>query len=46
MDMPPRFRDEDEERDFWATHEVVDYFDWGESFEGLFPALTRSARTI
>jgi len=42
----PRFRDEDEERDFWATHDVVDYFDWDESLEGLLPALTRSTRMI
>lgn len=23
----PRFKNEDEERDFWATHSVTDYFD-------------------
>lgn len=23
----PRFKTEDEERDFWATHSVTDYFD-------------------
>ena len=24
----PRFESEDEEREFWATHESSDYFDW------------------
>lgn len=23
----PRFKDEDEEREFWATHDATDYFD-------------------
>src|SRR5688500_17075468 len=27
----PRFRDEDEERAFWAEHDVVNYFDWEKS---------------
>ena len=42
----PRFRDEDEEREFWARHDVVDYFDWDKSVEGSFPALKPSTRTI
>lgn len=42
----PRFRTEDEERDFWAEHDVVDYFDWERSVEGSFPALKPSTRTI
>jgi hypothetical protein len=24
----PKFKSEDEERRFWATHDVTDYFDW------------------
>ncbi len=40
----PRFRTEDEERDFWAEHDVVDYFDWDKSVEGSFPALKASER--
>lgn len=24
----PRFKNEDEERDFWATHSAIDYFDF------------------
>ena len=42
----PRFRSEDEERDFWAEHDVVDYFDWEKSVSGSFPALKPSTQTI
>src|SRR5687768_4225227 len=42
----PRFRDEDEERAFWAEHDVVDYFDWEKSVLGSFPALKPSTQTI
>lgn len=24
----PRFKNEDEEREFWATHDSTDYIDW------------------
>jgi hypothetical protein len=27
----PRFQSEDEEREFWATHESSDYFDWSKA---------------
>lgn len=42
----PKFRTEDEERDFWAEHDVVDYFDWEKSVSGSFPALKPSTQTI
>jgi len=42
----PRFSTEDEERAFWAEHDVVDYFDWDKSVEGSFPALKPSTKTI
>jgi predicted DNA binding CopG/RHH family protein len=42
----PKFRTEDEERDFWAEHDVVDYFDWDKSVAGSFPALKPSTQTI
>ncbi|MFQ5788938.1 MAG: BrnA antitoxin family protein [Acidobacteriota bacterium] len=42
----PKFRTEDEERDFWAEHDVVDYFDWENSVRGSFPALKPSTTTI
>ncbi|MCL7970533.1 MAG: BrnA antitoxin family protein [marine benthic group bacterium] len=42
----PKFRTEDEEREFWAEHDVVDYFDWEKSVAGSFPALKPSTQTI
>lgn len=41
-----RFPTEDEERDFWAEHDVVDYFDWERSVTGSFPALKPSTQSI
>ena len=29
----PKFKNEDEERDFWATHDATDYFDTSKSVE-------------
>jgi predicted DNA binding CopG/RHH family protein len=43
---PPRFRSEDAEREFWADHDVVDYFDWDEAVPGSLPALKPSTTTI
>jgi predicted DNA binding CopG/RHH family protein len=45
-ESPPSFRTEDEERDFWSEHDVVDYFDWERSVSGSFPALKPSTQTI
>jgi predicted DNA binding CopG/RHH family protein len=42
----PRFENEDQERDFWARHDVVDYFDWNKAVKASFPALRPSTRTI
>ncbi|MGH9461353.1 MAG: BrnA antitoxin family protein [Vicinamibacteria bacterium] len=42
----PRFRSEDQERAFWAEHDVVDYFDWDKAVSGSFPALKPSTTTI
>jgi hypothetical protein len=38
------FRDEDEERRFWARHDVTDYFDWDRAVEPSFPELTQRER--
>ncbi len=43
---PPGFRTEEEEREFWAEHDVVDYFNWEASVRGSFPALKPSTTTI
>ncbi|MGH7571923.1 MAG: BrnA antitoxin family protein [Gemmatimonadota bacterium] len=45
-EQPPRFRSEDQERAFWAEHDVVDYFDWDRAVPGSFPALKPSTTTI
>jgi predicted DNA binding CopG/RHH family protein len=42
----PRFPSEDKEREFWAEHDVVDYFDWEKSTQGSLPALKPSTQTI
>lgn len=43
---PPRFRSEEEEREYWAEHDVVDFFDWENSVRGSFPNLKPSTVTI
>ena len=42
----PHFTHEEEEREFWAVHDVVDYFDWDKAEDGVFPALKPSTTTI
>lgn len=43
---PPSFRSEEEEREYWAEHDVVDFFDWENSVRGSFPNLKPSTVTI
>lgn len=38
----PRFKTEDEEREFWATHDSTDYFDWSKARLVRFPNLKRT----
>jgi predicted DNA binding CopG/RHH family protein len=42
----PTFRNEDEEREFWATHNSTDYVDWDEGEEVVLPRLKPSTKTI
>ncbi|MFI5398686.1 MAG: BrnA antitoxin family protein [Candidatus Binatia bacterium] len=42
----PHFASEDEEREFWATHDVIDYFDWSRAVEPSFPKLKPSTTAI
>ena len=42
----PRFKTEDEERDFWDTHAVTDYFDISKAVRVTFPNLKPSTKTI
>ena len=42
----PRFKNEDEERDFWATHDLTDYLDQFEEVELDLSQLRPSTRPI
>ena len=42
----PTFESEDEEREFWATHDSADYVDWSGAETVSFPRLKASTRTI
>ncbi len=42
----PTFKSEDEEREFWTTHDSVAYVDWDEADEVVLPNLKPSTRTI
>ena len=42
----PKFRDEDEERDFWATADSSEYFDWSKAERVIFPNLKSSTESI
>ena len=42
----PKFRSEAEEREFWETHDSVDYIDWSQARVVRFPNLQPSTATI
>jgi len=42
----PEFKNEDEERQFWAEHDSTEYLDWGQARRALFPNLKPSTKTI
>jgi predicted DNA binding CopG/RHH family protein len=42
----PKFKNENEEREFWSDHDATDYMDFSASQEALFPALKPTTRTI
>jgi len=42
----PKFKDEDEEREFWATHSPLDYFDTRKFTRASFPKLKPSLKSI
>ena len=42
----PKFRNEDEEREFWASHDSTDYMDWSEAKEFIMPNLKPTLKTI
>ncbi len=46
LKLIPKFKTEDEEREFWATHDSTDYIDWSKAEEVVFPNLKPSTRSI
>ena len=42
----PTFKSEDEERDFWASHDSTEYVDWGNASSVVIPKLKPSLKTI
>lgn len=42
----PKFESEDEEREFWATHDSADHVDWSRARPVSFTRLRPSTRTI
>ena len=42
----PTFKSEDEEREFWTTHDSATYVDWDEADAVVFPNLKPPTRTI
>lgn len=42
----PTFKNEDDERDFWATADATDYFDMSKAQRVVFPNLKLSTETI
>jgi predicted DNA binding CopG/RHH family protein len=42
----PQFKTEDEEREFWATHDSTDYIDWSKAEKTVFPNLKPSTEVI
>ena len=42
----PKFNSEDEEREFWATHDSTEFVDWSKARHAVFPNLKPSTKTI
>ena len=42
----PKFNTEEEEREFWATHDSAEYIDWSKSNTIMLPKLKPTLKTI
>lgn len=42
----PLFDNEDEERDYWASHDSTEYIDWSKARKSTLPNLKPSLKTI
>lgn len=46
MKKIPEFKTEDEEREFWASHDSTEYVDWKKAKRVVLPKLKPSLKTI
>jgi predicted DNA binding CopG/RHH family protein len=42
----PKFKNEDQEREFWSKHDSADYLDWKKAQKVTLPNLKPSVKTI
>ncbi len=42
----PRFKNEDAEREFWASHDSTEFIDWRKAGRATLPNLKPSSQTI
>jgi predicted DNA binding CopG/RHH family protein len=42
----PEFKNEDDEREFWAIHDSSEYIDWSKAQKAVFPNLKPSTESI
>jgi len=42
----PTFKNEDDERKFWATHDSTEFLDWSKAKRAVFPNLKPSTKAI
>ena len=42
----PRFKNEDDEREFWANHDSTEYVDWSKAKKAVFPNLKPTTEAI
>lgn len=42
----PKFKDEDQEREFWAFHDSADYIDWSKAQKVILSNLKPSVKNI
>ena len=46
MKRMPKFKSEEAEAKFWATHDSTEFIDWSSSKRAVFPNLKPSTKTI
>jgi len=42
----PTFKNEDDAREFWATHDSTEFLDWSKAKRAVFPNLKPSTKSI